>query len=817
MARALAGAPGEPCRGVMPHPADTGDELRALLAGAELPSHFARERLARASAGVLRQLVEHAPAAVALFDRQMRYIAHSRRYREDYGLGEQEVVGRCHYDVFPEIPERWREVHQRCLAGASDRCDEDPFERADGRVDWVRWEILPWTTEDGGVGGIILFSEVITARKAAEGALRESEERFRSTFEQAAVGIAHVAPDGTWLRVNQKLCSIVGYSREELAAKTFQDITHPDDLDLDLAFVGRVLSGELATYSMQKRYFRKTGETVWIHLTVSLVRKSDGEPDYFISVVEDISERVRASAEFEQQRQLLEEAQALSHIGSVEADLTSGRVHWSAEARRIFGIGEGEPEPDIEAGLSRVYPADLERVRARVEHARAGRGIPEIDFRVLRPGGEVRSVLGRGALRVGDDGHLSVVCSLQDVTDQQRALEERGRLEAQLLAAQKLEAVGRLAGGIAHDFNNIVSAVLGYSDLALAGLRAEDPLRRDLEQVHKAGERAAALTRQLLAFSRRQVLDLRVLDPNQIAADLERMLGRLIGEDVTLRLELDPKVGYVRADRGQLEQVLMNLVVNARDAMPSGGELVIATAAVEAGAALLATYPELASGSWVRLSVRDSGEGMPPEVLARIFEPFFTTKEQGKGTGLGLSTVYGIVRQSGGHVRVESQPGQGSRFDVYLPRLGEAERAASVHPPAPGPAAGSETILLVEDEAAVRDLAARMLRRSGYRVLTAAHGGEALLICEKHPGPIHLLLSDVVMPEMGGRELAERVAQLRPGVRVLFMSGYSDDDVARRGVGGQFAAVVAKPFDVATLTRAVRALLDDARGQRPEG
>lgn len=797
----------------MPQPTDTGDELRALLAGAELPSDFARERLARTSAGVLRQLVEHAPAAVALFDCQMRYIAHSRRYWEDYRLPQQDVVGRCHYDVFPEIPPRWREVHQRCLAGASERCDEDPFERADGQLDWVRWEILPWTTEDGEVGGIILFSEVITARKAAEGALRESEERFRATFEQAAVGIAHVAPDGTWLRVNQKLCSIVGYSREELATKTFQDLTHPDDLDLDLALVGRVLSGELATYTLQKRYFRKGGEIVWISLTVSLVRKPDGEPGYFISVVEDISERVRAAAELEQQRQLLEEAQALSHIGSVDADLTSGQVHWSAEARRIFGIGADEPDPDIEAGLARLHSADLERVRAQVERARAGRDIPEIDFRVRRPDGEVRSVLGRGALRAGDDGHLSVVCSLQDVTEQRRAADERARLEAQLLAAQKLEAVGRLAGGIAHDFNNIVSAVLGYSDLAMAGLRSEDPLRRDIEQVHKAGERAAALTRQLLAFSRRQVLDPRVLDPNQVAADLERMLGRLIGEDVTLRLELDPKVGYVRVDRGQLEQVLMNLAVNARDAMPSGGELLISTAAVDSGGTSLAADPELTSGPWARLSVRDSGEGMSPEVLARLFEPFFTTKETGGGTGLGLSTVYGIVRQSGGHVRVESQPGQGSRFDVYLPRLGEADRVASVRPPAPGPAAGSETILLVEDEEAVRGLAARMLQRSGFRVLSAARGGEALLICEKHPGPIHLLLSDVVMPEVGGRELAERVTQLRPGVRVLFMSGYPDDDVARRGVGGQFAAVVAKPFDVATLTRAVRALLDEPAGQ----
>lgn len=777
----------------------SSEDLRALLGGAEPES----ERTLRTSARILRQLVEHAPAAVALFDRDMRYIATSRRYAGDYGLGTSDPVGRSLYEVFPEITESGKEIHRRCLAGEHARSDDEAFPRRDGRTDWVRWELMPWYREDASIGGLILFSEVTTEQKQAVSALRASEERFRATFEQAAVGIAHVAPDGSWLRVNQKLCDIVGYTREELATKTFQDITHPADLDADLAFVRQVLAGERSTYSMEKRYIRKSGETVWINLTVSLVRKPGGEPDYFISVVEDIGERKRYE-------QLLEEAEALAHVGSAEADFGTGRVRLSVEMRRILGVALDEADRGIEELLTQVHPEDLGPLRELLATAAAGMAVPALEFRVQRPDGSVRRLHGRGVVRSGGGALPRLWGSMQDVSEQHQAEQERAKLQAQLARAQRMDAIGQLAGGVAHDFNNLVSVIMTYAGLALEELREHDPLRADIEEMYQAGARAAQLTKQLLAFSRQQVLEPKVLDLNRKVLGLEGMLRRLIGEDFELVLELGSDLGRVRADRGQVEQVIVNLVLNARDAMPSGGRITIATANVELDRERATKDAEVVPGPFVRLSVTDRGQGIDPAILPYLFEPFFTTKPAGKGTGLGLSTVYGIVRQSGGHVWVDSALGSGACFEICLPRISDGELADVSGRPPPGSATGSETILIVEDEGALRAVVCRVLRRAGYRVLEANGGQEALSASERHEGKIDLLLTDVVMPEMSGRELAEQLTKRRPGLEVLYMSGYTDDAMVRHGVAEHREALLAKPFDPGKLNQRVREVLDEA-------
>jgi signal transduction histidine kinase/CheY-like chemotaxis protein len=388
---------------------------------------------------------------------------------------------------------------------------------------------------------------------------------------------------------------------------------------------------------------------------------------------------------------------------------------------------------------------------------------------------------------------------------------KRASLEEQLRQSQKLEAIGRLAGGIAHDFNNILTAIMGYSALLQCGLDKGDPKQQEVEEIKKAVRRASSLIQQLLAFSRRQVLQLRVLDLNAVLKNIQQLLQRLIGEDTELIILPTPALGHVKADPGQIEQVLMNLALNARDAMPKGGKVTIETANVMVDEAFARRHLIPHPGPYIMLSVTDTGSGMDEETQAHIFEPFFTTKEQGKGTGLGLATVYGIVKQSGGSIFVYSKPGKGATCKIYLPRVDEAVTVmeavnATVEPPQ-----GSETILLVEDEEPVRELVRKVLERNGYRILEARHGEEAITICARHKGEISLLVTDVVMPRMSGREVAERLLISHPKMKVLYLSGYTDDAVVRHGVLQSMTAFLQKPFTPDALAHKVREVLDSKR------
>jgi PAS domain S-box-containing protein len=390
-----------------------------------------------------------------------------------------------------------------------------------------------------------------------------------------------------------------------------------------------------------------------------------------------------------------------------------------------------------------------------------------------------------------------------------RDIAERKRLEKQLRQAQELEAIGRLSGGVAHDFNNILTAITGYSSILLRNLDPDDPKRSDVDEIKQAADRAATLTQQLLAFSRKQVLQLQVLDLNSVVANTEKMLQRLIGEDIELATMLDPNLGRVKADPGRIEQVIMNLAVNARDAMPQGGKLTIESTNTVLDDAYALRHVDVKPGHYAMLAVSDTGVGMDEETRSHLFEPFFTTKEDGKGTGLGLPTVYGIVKQSNGHIWVYSELGRGTTFKIYLPQTDEAAEPIHLEPVTSEPARGSETILLVEDDDVVRGLASRTLTENGYSVLEAANGEEATRVCQRRGGPIQLLLTDVVLPGgMSGRDIAERVAALRPETKVLYMSGYTDNAIVHHGVMEPGIAFIGKPFTPAALLHKLRRVLD---------
>ena len=484
-----------------------------------------------------------------------------------------------------------------------------------------------------------------------------------------------------------------------------------------------------------------------------------------------------------------------------DRDIEKNTLLWTDGISRVFGYSLEEVVPTIDWWLSRIHPDDVDRVEGQLRGViEAGRDfVSEYRFRasdqtdlyVWDRGRVVRDEKGRAVRMVG---------IMESVT-------ELKRLEDQFRQAQKMEAVGRLAGGVAHDFNNLLTTILGYSHLILGQMEPEDPQRLDVEEIRKAGDRAAALTKQLLAFSRKQVIEPKVLEVNAVVANMEKMLCRLIGEDIQCLTELDSSAGHIKADLGQLEQVIMNIVVNARDAMPQRGRLTIRTGSAVFDEAFVRQHMGARLGQYASIALSDTGCGMDHVTQLRIFEPFFTTKEPGKGTGLGMSTVYGIVKQSEGYILVDSEPGKGTRIWLYFPRVeeGPSLESADVDPPPPR---GSEIVLLVEDEDAVRSLVRGVLRSRGYTVLEAGNAAEAVRISHDFEGVIDILLTDVIMPEVSGRELADQLRGTRPDMRLLYMSGYTEDMIVHHGVMTSDVGFLQKPFTPELLLRKMRETLD---------
>lgn len=511
-------------------------------------------------------------------------------------------------------------------------------------------------------------------------------------------------------------------------------------------------------------------------------------------------------------RQLRNSEQLFQLIGENAADMIAvvdmngNRLYNSPSYEKILGYTAEDLVNS--SGLDQIHPDDRDKVLAASEEAKqTGSGRP-VEYRIRHKSGAWRVLESTASVvrnEKREDQRLVIVN--RDITERKQAEAELKESEHQLRQAQKMEAVGRLSGGIAHDFNNLLSVIIGYADEMDPSLGESEKLRKNAEQIKKAGLRAASLTRQLLAFSRQQVLQPTILELNGLVSDLAKMLKRLIGADVELTLRLDPAVGRVKADQSQLDQVIVNLVVNARDAMPNGGKLTIETANAEIGEQHAARMRYVRPGSYVQLTVSDTGTGMDAETIAHIFEPFFTTKEKGKGTGLGLSTVYGIIKQTGGYILVDSAPGKGTAFKIFLPREKETASAQTATIETAPAAMSTGTVLVVEDEESLRDLIAELLDRHGYRVLTAPDGAQALEIARAHRGQIRLLLTDVVLPGIGGPLLAKQLSSEQQGMKVLYMSGYSDFNAFGSGNLPPDSRLLHKPFTKEALLQEVAAAL----------
>jgi two-component system cell cycle sensor histidine kinase/response regulator CckA len=644
----------------------------------------------------------------------------------------------------------------------------------------------------------------------------DDARRFRSAFDNASIGMALVAADGRWLDVNRSFCELIGYDAGQLLRLTEQQLTHPDDRDAGCAQVARALAGDITSYQQEKRYVHSLGHPVWVHQNASLVRADDESngPLYFINQMQDITERklaqealelseARLAEAEERYRTLVEQLPLVTFIRAL--DLWQPNIFVSSQVGPMLGYSteEWESDPDLLATV--VHPDDRELVLAKALAVRTSGEPFRAEYRYLARDGRIVWVIDETHLVRDENGEpLYVQGFLVDITERKQAEAERDRLQEELQHAHRLEAIGRLAGGVAHDFNNMLTAIKGYSELLIDRLEPGSREHDEALQIKRAAEQASTLPRQLLAFSRNQVLVPELVEVNTVVTQTAKLLGRMVG---SLKLVVAPSVGetHVYVDRGQLEQVIFNLALNARDAMPGGGTLTIATGTVDV-APEVAADRGVPSGRYAFISVTDTGEGMDAETKARVFEPFFTTKPVGEGAGLGLASVYGTVTQSGGFIRLDTQPFVGSTFIVHLP-LAQQPGGRDVPVEDARPVGATPRALVVDDEEMVRELAVSVLERAGFDVESAANGIGALELVRNAGQSFDVLVTDVSMPGMGGRQLAVKVAELDPQIRVVFMSGYSDEILGSGPDEGALLTFLAKPFSPRTLVKAVREAL----------
>ncbi|MDQ7784159.1 MAG: PAS domain S-box protein [Desulfomonilaceae bacterium] len=748
-----------------------------------------------------RDLVDMLPQPVFEVDRAGRLTFANSKGLEVLGYSREDLDGGMHVGEFIALEGRPRALDylRRVLAGGPRGGREYEALRKDGSTFPALVHAAPIKRgeEVTGIRGVMVD---LSAYKHAEEALRESEERLRTAWETSpdAFSISRL-DDGVYVDVNKGFSDLSGFSREEVLGRSALDLTLWSEPSDRLPLVARLRDkGFVKNFETKLRH--KNGELRTVLMSAGLMTLH-GKP-HVLALTKDIEDLMQAREAVARSEEIFRKCFETRLVGMA---LTSSDMAWVYVNDRMCEIlGHTRDELFLTKWPELTHAEDLESDLEQYRRLLAGKIEGYVlDKRFVRKDGSVvHTTCHVGCIRRSNGEVEHIVAHVHDITD-------RKHLEEQLLQAGKMEAVGQLAGGLAHDFNNILTAILGYCSLLSHELPKEGPAADKVHQVKLAARKAADLTRQLLAFSRKQVLDVRTTDLNEIVSDTGGLLRRLIGEDVDLIVALDESAGPVQADQVQVQQILMNLVVNARDAMPKGGKLTIETANAVLDDDYARMHPEVRSGGYVVVAVSDTGKGMDPQTLSRIFEPFFTTKEKGVGTGLGLATVYGIVKQHQGHISVYSEPDRGTTFKVYFPQVEASPDSTALSGDVEPRPSGRETVLVVEDEESVRNLVCEALTVLGYRTFSASDPGEAIEICRTHFGPIDLLLTDVVLPDMDGRTLFNTLSATRSDLKVLYVSGYTENFIVHHGVLEKGVHFLHKPFDIDGLARMVRKTIDD--------
>jgi two-component system cell cycle sensor histidine kinase/response regulator CckA len=750
----------------------------------------------RSSEERFRAFMDHSPAASFIKDDDGRFLYVNATWRKQFDPEPVDWLGKTDYDFWPrETAEYFRASDSECLKNNAPWQSEERGHSSAGEMQ--SWMVMKFPLNESGqrrLGGIAWN---ITDRRRVQDALAESETRYRRLFEAAQDGILIVDTETRQVfDANPYMSKLMGYSREELIGKELWELGLVLNIDSNREAFQELLDAKYIRYD-DLPLLTKEGHKIAVEF-VSNVYDVGGK-----KVIQCNIRDISAWRDAEEALKLRDRAIMASTQGLMISDASLPEnpiIYISPACERITGYTSEEMLGRNCRFLQGkdTDPDTVARIREAIGNERSCT-VELLNYR--KDGTPFWNELSISPIRDAAGRLTNFVGVQSDVT-------ARRTLETQFQQSQKMEAVGQLAGGVAHDFNNLLTVISGYSEMLLETLDKDDENRESIRAIYQAGERAAGLTRQLLAFSRQSVLETKTLDLNLIVKETENMLLRMIGEDIALTTLLDPTISRVKVDPGQIGQVLMNLAVNARDAMPQGGKLTIQTSEIELDETYCIRKADLQPGRYIQLAVSDNGVGMPEEVKAHIFEPFFTTKGPGKGTGLGLATVYGIVKQSGGSVDLYSEQGQGTTFKIFLPAVSAGDVRTTQTPVFSKRTTGAETILLVEDEDAVRNLAEMVLRSQGYTVFSAENGERALRVVEANPGRFDLLVTDVVMPGMNGRVLAEKLLAEFPSLKVLYVSGYTDDAVIRHGILQVEVAFLQKPYTPIMLTKKVRNVLD---------